>query len=33
MDANESVRTADLHLATAVVARFIHDVPGTKEQP
>lgn len=33
MDANESVRIADLHLATAVVARFIHDILGTQEQP
>lgn len=32
MNANESVRIADLHTATAVVARFIVDVLGT-EQP
>ncbi len=30
MDANESVRIADLHTATAVVARFIVDVLGSE---
>ena len=31
MDANESVRIADLHTATAVVARFIVDVLGMEQ--